>query len=301
MKVVGIGGGHGLAESLRAARLYADDITAVVTVADDGGSSGRLVRELGVPPPGDIRNCLIALAGNEAMAGLYQHRFESGELTGHPLGNLLIAALTEMTGDFASAIHEAGNLLECDGRVYPATSALVDLRAIVNGDVVRGQVAVAETEGPIQAVYLNPHDPPACEEAVDAICSADQVILGPGSLFTSLIATLLVPGIRQALKDTPGKRILVANNRIQKGETSGLDGTAHVESVLAHIGADTLDAVVVQAPVLEPDGVLFDRRAIENLGIEVHEGHVSTEEGVHDPAALAEAFRALGSERRVAS
>jgi uncharacterized cofD-like protein len=300
MKVVGIGGGHGLAASLRAARLYADDIAAVVTVADDGGSSGRLVRELGVPPPGDVRNCLIALARNEAMAGLYQHRFESGELTGHPLGNLLIAALTEMTGDFASAIHEAGRLLDCDGSVYPATSELVDLRAIVNGDVVHGQVAVGLTEGPIQAVYLQPGDPPACQEAVDAICTADQVILGPGSLFTSLIATLLVPGIREALLDTPANRILVANNRVQKGETSGLDGTAHVESVLAHSGANTLDAVVVQAPVLEPDGVPFDRRSIENLGIEVREANVSTESGEHDPEALAEALQGLGSRRREA-
>ena len=297
MKVVGIGGGHGLAVSLRAARLYTDDIAAVVTVADDGGSSGRLVRELGIPPPGDVRNCLIALADNEAMAALYHHRFESGELTGHPLGNLLIAALTEMTGDFESAIQEAGRLLDCVGRVYPATSELVDLRAIVNGDVVRGQVAVAETEGPIQAVYLKPDNPPASEGAVDAICSADQVILGPGSLFTSLIATLLVPGIRQALKETEGKRILVANNRIQKGETSGLDGTAHVESVLAHIGADTLDAIVVQSPVLEPDGVPFDTGALAKLSIEVHEGDVSTEAAAHDPNALAEAFQALGSLR----
>ncbi|MGH2750243.1 MAG: gluconeogenesis factor YvcK family protein [Actinomycetota bacterium] len=297
MRVVGIGGGHGLALSLRAARLYAEDIAAVVTVADDGGSSGRLVRELGVPPPGDIRNCLIALARNESMAGLYQHRFESGELTGHPLGNLLIAALTEMTGDFTSAVQEAGKLLECDGRVYPSTTEIVDLRALVNGDVVRGQVAVAQTEQPIQAVYLKPADPPACAEAVQAICAADQIILGPGSLFTSLIATLLVPGIRDALRGARGKRILVANNRVQKGETSGLDGTAHVESVLAHIGANTLDAVVVQAPVLQADGIDFDRRAIENLGIEVFEGDVSTDAGVHDPGALAEAFQALGAER----
>jgi uncharacterized cofD-like protein len=295
LRVVGIGGGHGLAASLRAARLYADDIAAVVTVADDGGSSGRLVRELGVPPPGDIRNCLIALARNEELASLYQHRFESGELTGHPLGNLLIAALTEMTGDFDAAIKEAGRLLECDGRVYPATTELVDLRALVNGDVVRGQVAVAETEGPIQAVYLKPEDPTACQGAVDAICAADQIILGPGSLFTSLIATLLVPGIRQALLEAKGKRILVANNRVQKGETSGLDGTAHIESVLAHAGPNTLDAVVVQVPVLENDGVEFDRKAIENLGIEVFEDDLSTEAGAHDPEALARAFRALGT------
>ncbi|MGH2826029.1 MAG: gluconeogenesis factor YvcK family protein [Actinomycetota bacterium] len=298
MRVVGIGGGHGLAVSLRAARLYATDIAAVVTVADDGGSSGRLVRELGVPPPGDIRNCLIALARDEHMASLYQHRFESGELTGHPLGNLLIAALTEMTGDFATAIKEAGRLLKSDGRVYPSTSERVDLHAIVNGDVVRGQVAVQQSEAPIQAVYLEPSGPLACDEAVDAIRAADQVILGPGSLFTSLIATLLVPGIRTALSETMGKRILVANNRLQKGETSGLDVTAHIEAVLAHTGADALDAVVVQAPLLEPDGVRFDRCAVEDLGIEVFEDDVSTDDGAHDPDALAKAFQTLGSERK---
>lgn len=298
MKVVGIGGGHGLAVSLRAARLYATDIAAVVTVADDGGSSGRLVRELGVPPPGDIRNCLISLAQDHDMADLYQHRFESGELTGHPLGNLLIAALTEMTGDFATAIKEAGRLLKADGRVYPSTSERVDLHAFVNGEVVRGQVAVQQSEAPIQAVYLEPSDPLACDEAVEAICAADQVILGPGSLFTSLIATLLVPGIRTAVKETKGKRILVANNRLQKGETSGLDVTAHIEAVLAHTGASALDAVVVQAPLLTPDGVDFDRTAVEDLGIEVFEDDVSTDDGVHDPDALAKAFQSLGIERK---
>ena len=298
MKVVGIGGGHGLAVSLRAARLYATDIAAVVTVADDGGSSGRLVRELGVPPPGDIRNCLISLARDHDMANLYQHRFESGDLTGHPLGNLLIAALTEMTGDFATAIKEAGRLLKVDGHVYPSTSERVDLHAFVNGEVVRGQVAVQQSEAPIQAVYLEPPDPLACDEAVVAICKADQVILGPGSLFTSLIATLLVPGIRAALKESKGKRILVANNRLQKGETSGLDVTAHIEAVLAHTGASTLDAVVVQAPVLEPDGVNFDRASVEDLGIEVFENDVSAEGGVHDPDALAKAFQSLGIGRK---
>ena len=138
MKVAGIGGGHGLAATLRAARLFADEVTAVVTVADDGGSSGRITRELGIPPPGDLRNCLVALAGNSELAELYQHRFESGALTGHTLGNLLIAALTEMTGDFAEAVRRAGALLASQGRVLPATTQLVDMRALVEGNVVRG-------------------------------------------------------------------------------------------------------------------------------------------------------------------
>jgi uncharacterized cofD-like protein len=190
---VGIGGGHGLAASLRAGRLYAREIAAVVTVADDGGSSGRLTRELGIPPPGDIRNCLVALAEESEMTRLFQHRFDSGALTGHTAGNLIIAALTEMTGDFAAAVETAGEILGAGGRVFPATTALVQMGARVEGGEISGQVAVAQTPTPIQAVYLEPPDPPAHPGAVEAIRGADQVVLGPGSLFTSLIATLLSP------------------------------------------------------------------------------------------------------------
>ncbi|MGH2734276.1 MAG: gluconeogenesis factor YvcK family protein [Actinomycetota bacterium] len=297
MRVTGIGGGHGLAATLQAALLYADQISAVVTVADDGGSSGRLTRELGVPPPGDLRRCLVALAEHSELADLYEHRFQSGELTGHPLGNLLIAALTERIGDFAEAVREAGVLLGARGRVYPATTDLVDMRALVNGAVVRGQVAVAQTQAPIQAVFLEPPDPTAFGPAVEAIVEADQVVLGPGSLFTSLIATLLVPGVRTALQETRATRILVANNRVQKGETSGLDVTAHVEAVLAHTGVDCLDAVVVQYPVLQGDGVAYDRRAVSALGVEVREADLTTLMGGHDPVRMAEALQSLGLKR----
>ena len=297
MRVTGIGGGHGLAATLKAARSYADGISAVVTVADDGGSSGRLTRELGVPPPGDIRNCLVALADESELTQVYQHRFGSGALTGHTLGNLLIAALTEMTGDFAAAVARAGELVGAHGQVHPATTELVDMRALVNGDVVRGQVAVAQAEGPIQAVYLKPPHPAAHPEAVEAIRAADQVVLGPGSLFTSLIATLLVPGIRRALRDTSAKRILVANTRAQKGETSGLDVTAHVRAVLAHTGPRCIDAVVVQCPVLPDDGVPYDRAEIEALGVEICETDVASAEGAHDSDRLATALAALGTDR----
>lgn len=297
MRVVGIGGGHGLAATLRAARSYADEVAAVVTVADDGGSSGRLTRELGVPPPGDLRNCLVALADESELARVYQHRFGSGALTGHTLGNLLIAALTEMTGDFAAAVARAGELVGARGSVHPATTELVDMRALVDGDVVRGQVAVAQAEGPIQAVYLEPPRPVAHEPAVRAICAADQVVLGPGSLFTSLIATLLVPGIRHAVRETGAKRILVVNSRAQKGETSGLDGTAHVKAVLAHTGPGYLDAVVVQRPVLGDEGVPYDRAELEALGVEVWEADVASPDGPHDPERLAAALAGVGTDR----
>ena len=293
MKVVGIGGGHGLAATLRAARIYADKIAAVVTVADDGGSSGRITRELGVPPPGDIRNCLVALAGNERLGDLFQHRFESGALTGHSVGNLVIAALAEMTGDFAVAVERAGDLLEATGAVHPSTTELVTLFAQVDGGEVKGQVAVAQTKAPIQAVYLDPPEPAAHPAAVEAIASADQVVLGPGSLFTSLIATLLVPDIRKALQETSARRVFICNTRMQKGETETLDAASHIQALLAHAGAYCVDAVVVQVPELPHDGVSVDEQALRFLGIEVLAADVATPDGAHDAAALAAVLRDL--------
>jgi uncharacterized cofD-like protein len=286
VKVTGIGGGHGLAQTLKAARLYADDVQAVVTVADDGGSSGRLSRELGIPPPGDIRNCLVALSETDRLSDLYQHRFASGPLTGHTVGNLLIAALTEMTGDFAGAVDEAGRLLSTRGRVHPATTELVGLRARVEGGVVKGQVAVAQSEGLIQAVYLKPSEPAANPHAVEAIMSADQIVLGPGSLFTSLIATLLVPGVRKALQETSACRVFVCNARMQKGETQGLDAVAHLHALFAHVGPYCVDVIVVQSPELEADAVSVDREALEFLGPRVVPADVASSTG-HDPERLA--------------
>lgn len=293
MKVVGIGGGHGLANTLRAARLYAGAIDAVVTVADDGGSSGRLTRDLGVPPPGDIRNCLVALAGDAALADVLQHRFASGALTGHTVGNLLIAALTERLGDFAAAVAETGALLKAVGRVHPATTELVGMRAVTSHGEIEGQVAVATSSRPIQAVYLEPPQPVAHPAAVAAIEEADQVVLGPGSLFTSLIATLLVPGIRSALSRSRARRVFVCNARVQKGETSGMSASHHVDALLAHAGPHCIDTIVVQAPVLNGDGVTVDRDAIGGAGIEVIEADIATPEG-HDPKRLAAVLRGLG-------
>lgn len=291
MRVTGIGGGHGLAATLMAARHYASDIAAVVTVADDGGSSGKLTRELGIPPPGDIRNCLVALAGDDDRARLYQHRFQSGALTGHTVGNLVIAALTEMKGDFAEAVAAAGRMLGCEGRVYPATSEMVTLMAQVRSGVVRGQVSVAQTKDPIQALFLEPRSPRANRDAVRAILDADQVVLGPGSLFTSLIATILVPGIKTALQETTAQRVFVCNARMQKGETEGLDAAAHVESLLAHAGSRAVDVVVVQSPVIPVDGVTVD--SVKALGVRVVEADVATEYGAHDPERLAAALSSL--------
>ena len=292
-RVVGIGGGHGLAATLRAALLYADDVAAVVAMADNGGSSGRLTTELGIPPPGDIRNCLVALARDRAMAELLQHRFQGGALTGHTVGNLVIAALTELRGGFGQAVDAAGRLLEAGGRVYPATTALVALRARVQGGVVDGQVAVGETTDPIESVFLDPVDVPAYPPAVQAILDADQVVLGPGSLYTSLIATVLVPGIGAALGQTSARRVFVCNTRMQSGETGGLDAAAHVRALLDHCEGACVDAAVLQAPVIGGDGVGVDPASWPWPGIEVIEADVAAPDGGHDPLRLSATLAAL--------
>ncbi|MDQ3662624.1 MAG: uridine diphosphate-N-acetylglucosamine-binding protein YvcK [Actinomycetota bacterium] len=293
LKVTGVGGGHGLAATLKAARLYASEVAAVVTVADDGGSSGRLTRELGIPAPGDIRNCLVALSEDSALARLYQHRFGDGTLSEHPLGNLVIAGLTEMTGDFAAAVQQAGELLGACGRVHPATTEVVALRARVNGEVVRGQVAVQSALAPIQAVYLKPPNPGADDGAVRAILEADQVVLGPGSLFTSLIATVIVPGIKEALSRTEACKIFVCNSCTQPGETTALSAGGHLEALLAHAGPYAADVVMVQCPVLEPAGVVLDREALGFSGVKVVEADIAAPDGGHDPVRMAEVLRAL--------
>jgi uncharacterized cofD-like protein len=293
MKVVGIGGGHGLAATLRAARTYGDEVSAVVTVADDGGSSGRLMRDLGIPPPGDIRNCLVALADDGPLGQLFQHRFKSGELEGHTVGNILLAALTEMRKDFADAVAEAGKMLGVQGNVYPATTELVSLSALVEGGIVRGQAAVAQTRAPIRSVHLKPSSPAAHREAVYAILEADQVVIGPGSLFTSVIATLLVPGIAKALGDTPAVKVFVCNSRQQSGETESLDVSDHVGALLAHAGPSAVDTVIVQEPQLE-GGVSYAPGSWGFPDVEVVVADVAEDDGAHDPERLAKILKDLG-------
>lgn len=273
--------------------MYAGEVTAVVTVADDGGSSGRLTAELGIPPPGDIRRCLVALADDSDLVRVFQHRFTTGTLEGHPIGNLMIAALAEQTGDFEAAVEEAGRLLGSKGRVFPATTELVRLSAIVEGGVVTGQVAVARTSRRIRSVHLKPSTPAASKEAVYAILGADQVVLGPGSLFTSVIATLLVPGIAQALRDTDAQRVFVCNSREQPGETEGLDTVEHLEALLAHGGRGCVDVAVVQAPVLAREGIPLGDRGWPFEDVRLVSADVAAPDGGHDPEALAKVLSSL--------
>lgn len=288
--VVALGGGHGLAVALHALREYAREITAVVSVADDGGSSGRLRRDLDVPAPGDLRRCLVALAGDRGpWAAAFEHRFRSGELADHALGNLVLVGLAEMLGDLTAALEEAGRLLGAAGRVLPATRVPVSLTAQVGDARVTGQVAIARagTTAPIRDVRLDPPDAPAVAAALAAIAGADQVVLAPGSLFTSIVAVMCVPEVRAAVERTPAVVVQVANLAVED-ETTGLDGTAHLAAVREHGGR-------VDVFLYDPDhGLPVDEAAVRRLGVEPAPAPIArTDGGGHDPAQLAKALAAL--------
>ena len=259
--VVALGGGHGLAVTLRAALAYAGSVTAVVSVADDGGSSGRLRAALDIPAPGDLRKCLVALGDADGVWGrAFEHRFEGGELSGHAVGNLVLAGLIAATGDVVEALDEAARLVGARGRVLPATVTPVVLTADGADGAVHGQVRIS-TVGHVTRVALDPPDaaPPAA--VLDAIAAADQVVVGPGSLYTSILAVVAVPAVRDALARTSARKVYVANLREQRPETAGYDVGDHVDALAAH-GLD-VDVVVrdvgglpcghVEMPTVEAD------------------------------------------------
>lgn len=252
LHVVAIGGGTGLSTLLRGLKTQTTNISAIVTVSDEGGSSGRLRRELGVPPPGDIRNCLAALADSEQlMSRLLQYRFngEAGDLGGHSLGNLLLAALTELTGSFDEAVRQMHEILAIRGRVMPPTDADVTLCAeLADGAHVRGETEVTMA-GVIKRVYLDPPAPPALPEAIDTILAAELVVIGPGSLFTSVMPNLLVPDIARALRETPAVRVYVCNVMTQPGETDGFAASDHVRAIEEHVGEPVFEFVLVNEGV----------------------------------------------------
>lgn len=305
--VVALGGGHGLASSLEALRQVTENVTAVVTVADDGGSSGRLRAELGALPPGDLRMALASLAGHDewgqTWGGLLQHRFGgSGELRGHAVGNLLISGLCELTGDPVRALDLVAQLLGVRGRVLPLSSAPLDIVAEVVGldpadsgavTEVRGQVQVATTPGRVVAVRLVPSAPPACPEAVAAVEAADAVLLGPGSWFTSVLPHLLVPDLAKALVATTARKVVALNLSAQAGETDGFSQETHLEVLGAHLPELTLDVVLA-----DPRAVL-DRASLlsaaRDLGAELVLAHVGRDDGapVHDAGHLAAALRPI--------
>ena len=303
--VVALGGGHGLAASLRALRLLTDRITAVVTVADDGGSSGRLRDEFGVLPPGDMRMALAALCDDTEWGhqwrDVLQHRFAGdGPLGGHAVGNLLIAALWDLLGDTVGGLDLVGRLLNARGRVLPMASVPLNIEANVMGadpahsfeiTTVVGQAAVAATKGRVLSVRLNPQEPPACDEAVEAIHAAEWVILGPGSWFTSVIPHLLVPGIHDALINTPAKRVLTLNLVMNTLETVGFSAKNHLEVLAAHAPELRLDVVLADPDIIGDEALV--RRVARGMGAELVLASVGGRErrGQHDSLRLAAAYR----------
>jgi uncharacterized cofD-like protein len=287
-KVVALGGGHGLSVALRAIRVYAGEITAVVSVADDGGSSGRLRRDLDVPAPGDLRKCLLALADpDNPWVQPLEHRFRSGDLADHPLGNLMIVGLAEALGDLPAALDQMGAMLGAVGRVLPATAGPVSLTANVGERGVTGQVAIAQAgdRARIHDVRLVPEDAAACPDALAAIARADQVIWAPGSLYTSIVAVVCVPEIRDAVARASGRVIQIANVEIEN-ETAGLDGTDHLEAMHEHQGrVDTF----VYDPV---HGLPVDEVRVRALGAIPVAASIASESG-HDPPQLARTLAAL--------
>jgi uncharacterized cofD-like protein len=287
--VVALGGGHGLAVVLRAARQYAGPLTAVVSVADDGGSSGRLRRDLGVPAPGDLRKCLVALAGDDTRwREAFEYRFDVGDLGGHALGNLVIVGLAEALGDFGAAVEEAERLLDAVGHVVPATIEGVVLKADIEGEPVEGQVAVENSLGRIRRIGLVPEDADASPAAVAAIAAADQIVLAPGSLYTSLVPVLCVGELRDAVNAARGSVVQVSNLRPQPPETQGLDATDHLRAVREHGGR--VDTFLYQ----KGGALAADETVIREWGTEPVAADVARADRlVHDPTRLATALRAL--------
>ncbi|MCW2904240.1 MAG: protein of unknown function and CofD [Streptosporangiaceae bacterium] len=303
-KVVALGGGHGLYASLSALRTVTDRLTAIVTVADDGGSSGRLRRELGVLPPGDLRMALAALCGDDdwgrTWSRVVQHRFHTqDDLRGHALGNLLIVALWELLEDPVVGLEWLGRLLGAQGRVLPMTLVPLDIVAEVQGadparprDVtwVRGQVACAKTPGKVRSVSLIPADPPACQEALAAIEDADWLVFGPGSWFTSVLPHLQVPELAKALTKSRARRIVALNLAPQPGETDDFSPHTHLEVLQAHAPDLRVDVVLADRDVVEDPRALD--KAVQALGGTLVLTDVAAEDGSprHDPARLAHAF-----------
>jgi len=287
-RIVALGGGTGMPAVLRGLRPIASDadaeaLTAVVTMSDDGGSSGRLRRSSGLPPPGDVRNCLVALSdAEELLSALFQHRYAGGEeLEGHNLGNLILAALAEQTGSFLKAVEVSSRVLRTTGRILPVTLSDVTLEArLEDGSRVVGESAIGSCTGKIDRVALLPESARATPGVVEAIHSADLIVVGPGSLFTSVVPNLVLEEIREALRETRAVRILIGNLVSERGEAAGLDLGDHLRVIERHAGGRVIDALVahdgavdetmrrryraegatpLQPPVEDPDGIHVTR------------------------------------------
>jgi uncharacterized cofD-like protein len=310
-RIVAIGGGTGLSTLLRGLKGYSANITAVVTVADDGGSSGRLRQQLGIVPPGDIRNCIAALADAEPlMTQLMQYRFPAGSgLDDHAFGNLFIAAMTAITGDFEDAVRESNRVLAVRGQVLPATTVPLNLSArLASGRLLNGQVSMASAEEPIEQVFIEPADVRANPEAIERILEADMIVMGPGSLFSSVLPNLLISDIRDAIGAATGLKVYVCNVATQPGETGDFTASGHLRALFAHVGDDLVDYVLLNRNLRarQPEGWLgqaveVDERRLEEMHVVIVEEDVIDPNNAHrhDPAKLATALMRLQQEDRV--
>ncbi len=308
-KIVAIGGGTGLATLLRGLKSYTTNLTAVVTVADDGGSSGRLRRELGTLPPGDVRNCIAALADAEPlMTSLFQYRFSDGSgLAGHSFGNLFIVAMSGVVGNFEDAIRQTSRVLAVRGQIIPSTLANVTLCAKTDdAQTITGESSISDTKakGRIKEVFLQPEDSPAHPEAVRAILDADMIILGPGSLYTSVLPNLLVKGIRRAFAASPAVKAYICNVATQPGETDGFSLAQHVDAIEEHVGGHLLRWVVVNNNLSGelPNADLSQPVAVDSLlenGIRLVKADVVSESNRyhHDSRKLAQTMMRIYYDR----
>lgn len=319
LRIVAIGGGTGLSTLLHGLKRYAKnpkevEITAIVTVTDDGGSSGRLRRELNILPPGDIRNCMVALSEDEALLSqLFQYRFARGHgLKGHSFGNLFLTALTSLTGDFAQAVKVSSEILASLGRIYPSTAQNVTLEAeLENGRIVLGETRISRSRSPIRRLRLTPRVCKPLPETLQAIANADLITCGPGSLFTSLIPNLLVQGIPEAIRRSRALKAYFVNLMWQPGETIGFRASDHVAAIYRHIKQPILDVAVVNTRSItarqrrkyaaeHANSVVNDIDRLERMGMEVVTADLLGDSDTvrHDPRAAAEVAVALARRSR---
>jgi len=318
-KIVAVGGGTGLSTMLRGLKRYTRNLTAVVTVADDGGGSGMLRRDIGMPPPGDIRHCMEALANTEPiMQQLLTYRFTDGVLSGQSFGNLILAALNGVTGSFEEAVRQMSHVLAITGQVIPVTSADVQLEAVFeNGARVVGESKIfackKEQDCRIRRVALIPERPKPLPAALEAISQADLILLGPGSLYTSVIPNLLVEGVAEAIAQADAPKIYVCNIMTQEGETEGYTAADHLEALLSHGAPGLLDLCLANSAPVQPEllekyreedaaPLVVDRERIAALGLELVEAPVADQDGNlarHDPDLLAQAILEIYRARAV--
>lgn len=304
-KVVIIGGGTGLPVLLRGIKRYPVDITAIVTVADDGGSSGRLREDLNIPPPGDIRNVLAALSEVEPLiVEMFQHRFNTnGDLSGHSLGNLILAAMTNITGNFALAIQELSKVLNVKGRVLPAANQIVVLNAeMEDGTIIEGESKIPEYGKKIKRVFLSPDNVLPLAETIQAIREADLIVIGPGSLYTSILPNLIVPELGKEVANAKAEKVYICNLMTQAGETKDFTASDHVQAIYDHLNHKFIQKIIINNASIPENiklkykgeyasPVLFDKDRLESMGLEVvSEPVVTLENGVlrHDTMKLAD-------------